>query len=452
MAEEISPVNGISLRDTAIRSSYSRISPDLVKINYPTLLFNTERFFTPDLSPLLLGKRRNYRGFLTIGVPSVQRPNTDRIYLFETLDSIVQHTDTKDKEEATVVISICDINNTYNDIIANRLNNDYKYYINSGFLQVIKAKANIYLNFNKLKRNLGDSLERVKWRTKQNVDFAFLKLYSRGLSKYYIQLEDDVITSENFVKDIRRELERMAFYNMSWFMLEFSRLGNIGKLYKSSDLDLIAHYLLSFSDQMPGDLLIGNLRKRMGQSRPLFSRFSLFQHVGKFSSLKNKFVPLIDSSFKDITKTHDLMSVPYGDNPPATITTTLLTNQNYGPELAYQQNRLYFWSVKPRKGDHYTVIFENPQNISRIVITTGIGPIRKDMLRSGTLKVAVEDVSSKHEKCDPRARLVDFLFGEIDTAATGTHLPSNVKCVRIEVTQDMKTGLAIRKISVFVNR
>jgi hypothetical protein len=43
----------------------------------------------------------------------------------------------------------------------------------------------------------------VKWKAKQNIDFAFLWLYvyKENITQSYLHLEDDVITVNHFVKE-----------------------------------------------------------------------------------------------------------------------------------------------------------------------------------------------------------------------------------------------------------
>ena len=54
-------------------------------------------------------------------------------------------------------------------------------------------------------------------------------------SQYYIQLEDDVIAKSGFVDFI---MEKINAQVDDWFLLEFSKLGFIGKLFKSESLNV----------------------------------------------------------------------------------------------------------------------------------------------------------------------------------------------------------------------
>ena len=54
-------------------------------------------------------------------------------------------------------------------------------------------------------------------------------------SQYYIQLEDDVIAKSGFLEFI---MEKINAQIDDWFLLEFSNLGFIGKLFQSQSLNV----------------------------------------------------------------------------------------------------------------------------------------------------------------------------------------------------------------------
>ena len=95
----------------------------------------------------------------------------------------------------------------------------------------------------------GDTLHRHQWRTKQNVDYAFLVWYSQGLSELYMQMEDDVQVVSGFLHKVDQFLQTLSD---PWKMVAFSKLGFIGKLFKSEDLSRLADFLYAFRDQACG--------------------------------------------------------------------------------------------------------------------------------------------------------------------------------------------------------
>ncbi len=202
-------------------------------------------------------------------------------YLLDTLRSIAEHTSPRDRDSTVVVVFLADFDTNYNaDVIAN-ISSLFMPFIKSGFVQVVQAARSFYPPLTNLKRNFGDPPERIVWRSKQNIDFAFLFFYGRNISDYYIQLEDDVTCASNFVPKIR---EFIIYTRRQWVVLEFSELGFIGKLFKSSDLDRLAQYLITFYDEQPVDWLIRWFRLTLGQDHPILRKPTLFQHQGKISS------------------------------------------------------------------------------------------------------------------------------------------------------------------------
>lgn len=422
---------------------------------YPPLLYNMEKFFERPYKPLLYGKRRNKQGFLTVGIPSVRRPNTDKVYVFETLDSLINKTEDSEKANITIVIYMCDMNETYNSIISQAIYNKYQEFCDSGFIHVIQGSQNIYPDLSKVKQTYNDPVPRVKWRAKQNIDFAYLTLYCRNLSRYYLQLEDDVITASGYVGDIQNLIR--SHLKKPWFLLEFSKLGFIGKMFRSMDLDRVAFYLLSFYDRMPGDLLLGHIRKLMGQDKPIHSAKSLFQHIGKFSSLKDKLMPSIDKDFKDAGNVHlSSNDIPPGDNPPAKILTSLSQYDAYKPSYAYSNSGQFFWAKDVKKDQHFSLLFQNPQQISRIIVATGDPNKKGDSISKGSVHLAVGSKKSKSpsdlQDCGKFNKFAELVDGDLDTKALGleSKIPSDVICIQIKIDRNQRTWAIFRTISVFL--
>jgi hypothetical protein len=72
--------------------------------------------------------------------------------------------------------------------------------VEQGLFEVISA-PNYYFptNLNQTTPTFNDSAERMYWRTKQNLDFAYMMIYARLAhpnSNFYIQLEDDILATK----------------------------------------------------------------------------------------------------------------------------------------------------------------------------------------------------------------------------------------------------------------
>lgn len=69
-----------------------------------------------------------------------------------------------------------------------------------GLIEVMSPSPSYYPDLDNLPQTLGDSPKRVKWRSKQNLDTIYLMAYAQSKGTYYLMLEDDVISSNNYMQ------------------------------------------------------------------------------------------------------------------------------------------------------------------------------------------------------------------------------------------------------------
>ncbi|XP_033751922.1 alpha-1,6-mannosyl-glycoprotein 4-beta-N-acetylglucosaminyltransferase-like isoform X2 [Pecten maximus] len=397
---------------------------------------------------LLFGHFRNYTSYLTIGIPSVHRDGVD--YLEDTLNSLVKSTQVKERKEVIILIFLAD---QHHDVVTNRakkLYDSYKEHVDSGFIQIAHPDHQYYPDFSKLDRNFNDSATRVAWRSKQNIDYAYMFLYSKNLSQYYMQLEDDVLTAKSYLSQVKRFVKSRP-PKIKWFCIQFSHLGFIGKMFQAADLQSIGEFLLMFYSEQPGDLLINYMKRIKTQFKDILMKPSLFQHRGVISSLKDKKQFLVDKSFRD--RTGNDRKKFYQKNPPADIFTSIEVYDNLKPEFAYDLSNKYFWGLSPNLGDYYRISFHKPVNISRVYVHSGYPKNPKDILYNAALKISRVNNSSHvtQEACDNREMFGTFTrTGDFDTKAQNITMPIyNVGCISIELTKAQKEWLIIREISIF---
>ena len=396
-------------------------------------------------------------GFLTIGIPTVRRPRSDMNYLVETVDSLLENMNDDDKKRVTIIIMAADNNVTYNADVAEKLFLRYKGHFNSGLIRVIQTNSTMYPNLDTVKKTYKDDKPRLKWRAKQNIDFAYMMLYSRNISTFYIQIEDDLMTATDFVSEIEKFELEMTKSNPKWFLLEFSHLGFIGKFFHSSDLDFVAKQLLHRYDDRPCDLQLGVIRIIKGQEKPIHSKTSLFQHIGWFSSLEGKVMPLLDDKFKDKTKmeTYFIENALKGDNPPGHVFTNMVAATTLRqPIHAYDGNlSTYFWATTPKPNQSFVWVFNKPHNFSRIVSETGSIDTRKDIIGSGEFEYSSGPtlLTNGVAQCVNKSykKMTQYMSGSMDTLAMATQVPTNVRCLRLIIRRRSKTWLIIRDIQVF---
>lgn len=345
----------------------------------------------------------------------------------------------------TIVVFLSDFNKTWNLEMSQKISEIYSKYINAGFLQVIHSPRDIYPDLG-INANLNrDSKDRVAWRSKQNIDYAYLMWYSKQVSEFYLQIEDDVIAASHFYADIKNFISQK--FAIPWIVLEFSRIGFIGKLLRSETLPRLTTYLLSMYNVLPCDLLLTNFRILHNQVSPIFYQNGLFQHVGKISSLRGKLAPWADRSFKD--------SIDFSkfdikvDNPVADVISNMEAIPGSLPENAYlTSNNMLFFAVKSfRVNDFYRIVYPKPINISRIAVSSG-HPVR----RTGAIKRALLKIGNGRgeigERCIPDQPVGSFYYGEFDSEIQEYVIPFNVKCISIESQQNLFKMIIIRKIWV----
>jgi len=115
------------------------------------------------------------------------------------------------------------------------------------------------MSFALTKRTYGDSVDRVIWRSKQVIDYAFVYAAVKSQSEYHLALEDDVIVSRQFITAIQDFVELKK--NEKWIALDFAKFYSIGILFHSLELPKIVKHLLLFYQDEPVD---GLLRSYIG--------------------------------------------------------------------------------------------------------------------------------------------------------------------------------------------
>lgn len=314
-------------------------------------------------------------------------------------------------------------------------------------IQVIQARAGFYPSLANLQHTYNDPEEKRKWRSKQNADYAFMFYYSRELSMYYMQLEDDVYTIPGYIGSIRKHIIEASD---GWVCLEFSELGFIGKVFHSQDLAKLAKMTLLFYEEQPVDFIYLYFNILMLQFERRIIRPTLFQHIGVQSSLPGKIQPLRDKYFDVMTKQF------YGDNPPAKIFTTIEIMSDFPPSLAYDLDEGYFWThAAPKDKDTVTIVFNTPQHIDSVIIDTGSKEHPTDRLENGKLEASLSLVekTDTHAVCTNDILIGNFQNGMLKVTDLGAKLgPFTVQCLRITVVGDHAFWLIVREIAVFTSK
>ncbi|XP_060707583.1 alpha-1,3-mannosyl-glycoprotein 4-beta-N-acetylglucosaminyltransferase B-like [Hemiscyllium ocellatum] len=322
---------------------------------------------------VMIGQGRT-GALLVMGVPTVKRES--QTYLLDTLNSLIYELSPEEKKKCLIIIFIAEVEEDYVNKLVENLQNTYSNEIQSGLLEIISPSADFYPDLSNLKETFGDTQQRVRWRTKQNLDYSFLMMYAQAKGVFYLQLEDDIIATPNYLQTMMNFAEQQP--SDDWLTLEFSQLGFIGKLFKSPDLTLVIEFIIMFYKDKPIDWLLDHIlwvkvcnpekdtKHCDRQKANLRIRYkpSLFQHVGTHSSLVGKLQPLKDKDFKKglLHKGHT--------NPTAELTYSLKIYQQHSLEKAYKGDD-FFWAFTPMVGDFIKFRFYQPLKIERYLFRSG---------------------------------------------------------------------------------
>ncbi|XP_046882125.1 alpha-1,3-mannosyl-glycoprotein 4-beta-N-acetylglucosaminyltransferase B-like isoform X1 [Hypomesus transpacificus] len=345
------------------KEKWSALSPLLPN---PYLYLPHLRDHPDSLTPnVLLGQGR-MRVSLVLGIPTVKRAK--QTYLVSTLNSLLYDLTPSERNDMLIIVFVAETDIEYVRSVAATIEKNFPKDVQSGLLEVVSPSQYFYPNFSSLRETFGDTKDRVKWRTKQNLDYSYLMLYAQDKGTYYVQLEDDIVAKPKYSLTMKDCASQRA--NQDWLFLEFSQLGFIGKMFRTSELPMIAEFFLMFHKDKPIDWLLDHIlwvkacnpekdAKDCNQQKAVLKhRFtpSLFQHVGLHSSLPGKLQHLKD---KDFGKQPQYVG---HSNPPAELSSSLKHYQQHSLERAYR-GQDFFWGLSPTTGDYILIHFTQPLKV-----------------------------------------------------------------------------------------
>ncbi|XP_058498737.1 alpha-1,3-mannosyl-glycoprotein 4-beta-N-acetylglucosaminyltransferase C-like isoform X2 [Solea solea] len=385
---------------------------------------------------LLAGAPSLQQRFLCIGLSSVKRKKGS--YLIPTLQSLFSQSSPDERSSMVVVVLLADFDVAWRVNTVTEIKSVFASELEQGQLVVLHVPQDWYPPLTGLKRNYNDPSGRVSFRSKQNLDYSFLIHYSASLGKYYLQLEDDVLSAKHFLTSIRKHVGEQEAKKDTWAMLEFSELGYIGKLYKSVDLPLLSRFLFLFYQEMPCDWLMSHFRELLTQRKPIDFKPSLFQHMGTFSSFGGTYNKLKDKYFEE-----GLYS-----NPKAEVFSDMSTYQKHIPKLAWDLGETFFWGRVPAAGNYLTVVFAEPAVVTGILIETGLD--KKDLLVSAQVDIGHEVVTTENgeKSCKEFQSVGTLKDGRFDIKEMDKKYSSASSCLRIKITAGQTDWVIIKKIRV----
>lgn len=179
------------------------------------------------LRPAYLRSRGRQGVAVVLGVPTVRRDKQS--YLLSTLQNLVQNMDEAEQNQTMIIVFIGETDGEYVQLVAKQIELRFGAYCDSGLIEIVSPPASYYPNMEQLKQTLNDPPERVRWRSKQNLDFAFLMAYAQPKGTFYVQLEDDILTKRGFITIMKQFAYEKTLHKDPWFVLDFCQLGFIGE-------------------------------------------------------------------------------------------------------------------------------------------------------------------------------------------------------------------------------
>ncbi|XP_015121192.1 alpha-1,3-mannosyl-glycoprotein 4-beta-N-acetylglucosaminyltransferase B [Diachasma alloeum] len=370
---------------------------NLTTIKLPTI-YNFLPHFLNDpnsLRPAFLQSKGRTGVSMVLGVPTVKREVQS--YLLATLKNLVDRMTPEEAMDTVIIVMVAETDLEYVSYVAKQIEVQFPIESESGLIEVISPSPSYYPDLSKLRDTLGDDHQRVVWRSKQNLDFAFLMSYAQTKGTFYIQLEDDILAKQNFITTMKSYALQKISQKENWFVLDFCQLGFIGKLFKCVELPWLIQFFLMFHNDKPVDWLLDHLitnkvcsldmdpkHCKMAKAELwLHYKPSLFQHIGTHSSLKGKVQKLKDKQFGKITMFYA------HDNPDATVETRIKPYKQYTLNKAYRGEN-FFWGLLPQPGDHLKFKFKHPIFVKKYLFRSGNPEHPLDKFYNTTVEVLPE--------------------------------------------------------------
>ncbi|WKY11220.1 hypothetical protein Q1695_003074 [Nippostrongylus brasiliensis] len=266
-------------------------------------------------------------------------------------------------------------------------------------------------------------------------DYIYIMTYAGTLGDYYMQLEDDVIAADSYARVIFNYITFLG--GRQWFYMDFSRMGFIGKLFRTEELKDVVHSVALYYRYKPVDWILLDIQycrycrpdQSMANCNKVIKAIVIgcgatqFQHVGKVSSLSGKVQNISDKYFG---KGKGWSS---RNNPLAKVSSTMKCKSGYEPQRGYANNNA-IWFLNVAKGGRMIVTFSAPITVTGIMLLSGVPPAAQ-----GKFGPETNVYVSLHGSDEANKTLLgafslngDFLFRSCGTT---------VKSIEVEVTEDL---------------
>lgn len=378
-----------------------------------------------------------------------------------------------ERKMVVIVAHLADFNEEWVASVAETLRTKYSDLVDKGHFHALHAPQELYppLQICPPLCTWHDDPVRVKWRSKQNIDYAFLMHYAIPLAPFYLQIEDDLGFASNWINKMHRyRLDKFppTFRNadrVPWRLLDFSELGFIGKLFQSDVLVTMAQVLVLFYDQIPCDLLLNDWMIAMHQKKRIDywkNSKSLFRHEGVFRSLGG-YQPLQEKKF----------GKSLWDNPAATMGTNMQIVPTYTGQWVYfsggdpqkrndkcdytksqahknvKSHRCWFWGAQVKAEDYFEMVFTSSDGVhlKGILYEHGHPFHPKDLFYHGMMRVAAAPCRQFFDVA-PIPANETLVYWEEGTSDPPQLPVQKVKCLRFVSLQPQDYNIVIQMVQI----
>ncbi|XP_017112575.1 alpha-1,3-mannosyl-glycoprotein 4-beta-N-acetylglucosaminyltransferase A [Drosophila elegans] len=437
--KDMTNIQPLEPRAVRNQTKVARTTRPLVKsIRNPDYKSRDQVITSPELKP-----RYRFSGGRTgvkfvIGVPTVLRAK--RNYVLQTVDYLIRRMKPDDREHALIVIFVGETRLQFARHIVKELQANHSLHLRAGLIDVIAPPLNYYPNFSRLHITLHDDPLRVRWRTKQNLDYIYLMSYARTKGAYYLQLEDDVMANRGFMDYIQKFVLLHGHFRLAhqpdWLVMSFSDLGFIGKLFPAAVLQSFVAYVRLFSNDQPIDWLLQSFVtlqscrwdslahpdcQRDYEFRLIRAAQSQFQHMGALSSLAEKVQHQKDGRFNRNLGRQRMQHLRQPLNLMASHRNSLLKHN-----LHLEMGETFIWMYLPQMPEMMKYLIRNQYKKSQIRIrnardtATNLAEFNVDLVNESPTLEANSSSSERYGFV-----MSHTVLGLDNTDANGNQLPFN---------------------------